>query len=373
MKIAMVASPYVPVPPVKYGGTERVIYYAIKGLQELGHEVILIGTGDSKVDCEIIPIVPEALWFGKTVEEHEEIKKRIGKLDEKTEDILRKLQSRVDIIHSHGFDLINFQNFPNLTTLHGKFTLSQVEYFEKRKGLYFVSISKNQQESSPELQYAGVVYNGLDPSIFPFIEKPEDYFCFLGRLDTEKDPASAIQLAIQMGKKLKIGAKLDYLGGEYFETKVKPYFDHPLIEFMGELNDKQKIKLISHAKCNLHPTNFREPFGLTVLETAYCGTPTLAIKRGSMPELIEEGRTGILVEDFAEGYHKAKECDQMDRKYISERSRMLFNYKTMAKQYELAYEKVLEAFKKRESAEYEELQKDMQTTRELISRLWRTE
>ena len=132
---------------------------------------------------------------------------------------------------------------------------------------------------------------------------------------------------------IKLGGKVDFQGERYFEEQVSPYLDHPLVEFLGELSLDDKTDLLGNARCNLHPTGFREPFGLTVLEAAFCGTPTLAIARGSMPELIEVGRTGMLVEDFVEGYHQIEQCFEMDRSYIAHRSRLLFNYKTMTKQY----------------------------------------
>lgn len=214
--------------------------------------------------------------------------------------------------------------------------------------MYYASISKNQQEAFPDLQYVGVAYNGLDPQPFLFNAQPEDYLCFLGRFDREKQPHLAIQLAINLGMKIKLAGKIDFGGSDYYKEECLQYENHPLVEFIGEVGMEEKIELLSKAKCNLHPTGFREPFGLSVLESAYCGTPTLALNRGSMPELIEEERTGILVEDFIEGYHQIQKCFAMDRRYISSRARMLFNYRNMAKQYILAYEKVIEDFKQEE-------------------------
>lgn len=370
MKIAMVAGPYVSVPPQKYGGTERVIYYLIKGLLERGHEITLLAPGDSNVPCKLIPTTPIHLAFGKDTQSQKETLKLVKKANTKTKKILTNILPEIDIIHSHEYDLKEFQNFPNLTTLHGMFVLSKMRYFERRRGLFYVSISENQQEPFPDLQYVGVAYNGLDPSEFPFVEKPDDYLCFIGRLDGEKNPHIAIELAIRLGMKIKFGGKIDFQGKDYFEEKVKPYLDHPLVEFLGELGMKEKIKLISNAKCNLHPTNFREPFGLTVLESAYCGTPTLAIARGSMPELIEDGRTGMLVEDFDEGYHAIEKCFAMDRNYISQRARLLFNYQTMAKQYEIAYEKVLETFEMHKEYAMKSLEK-MQSTRQMLQGVWK--
>lgn len=350
MKIAIVANWFLPVPPLKYGGTEQVIFYIIKGLIELGHEPILIGTGDSDPGCVTIPIVNTATYFPTSLEEKDRQLSNETEFKAKINKILYDLKDKVDIIHSHGFDLFDFQDFPNVTTLHGKVGFDNVDYFVKRKKFPYIAISNNQQESLPELNYVGVVYNGEDPKDFPIIIEPDDYVCFLGRFDREKNPHLAIQLAINKRIKIKIAGKIDFQGSAYFEEEVKSYLDNPLVEYLGELNFVDKIKLLSHAKCNLHPTNFREPFGLTILEAAYCGTPTLAVARGSMPELIEEGRTGILVEDFVEGYAQLDIAFELDRNYIATRSRALFNYQTMAKQYVKIYEKVIE--------DYEEMKRD---------------
>jgi len=345
MKVAIISGPYLPIPPIRYGGTEQVIFNLIKGLKELGHEPILFGTGDSEVDCEVVEIAPKSLTFPKTVSEWRGIEIEGNKIMKNAKKLLRSMLGGIDIIHSHGVDLTDFQDFPNITTLHGRIDFEEFDYFQKRKNLYYASISKNQQKTFKGLKYAGVAYNGLDYMLFPVVLEPEDYLCFLGRFDGEKNPHLAIKLAIKLGMKIKLGGKIDFQGSEYFDKEVKPFLNHPLVEFLGELNFQEKVELISNAKCNLHPISFREPFGLSVLESAYCGTPTLAIARGSMSELIEEGRTGILVEDFVEGFHKIEACFEMDRMYIAQRSRFLFNHQSMTKQYLRAYENVIGDFK----------------------------
>ena len=219
-----------------------------------------------------------------------------------------------------------------------------MSYYEERKDLFFASISKNQQEAFPWLQYCWNCYNGLDTDEFPFNKTLEDYICFIGRFDTTKNPHLAIQLALQLWIKLKMWWKIDFSGDTYFEEQIRPYLANPLIEYLGELGMEEKIELISKARCNIHPTGFREPFGLTVMESAYCWTPTLAIRKWSMPELIEEGRTWILVEDFEEGFHKIEECFHMDRTYISRRAKGLFNYKNMTLDYLSAYNTVIQFF-----------------------------
>jgi glycosyltransferase involved in cell wall biosynthesis len=347
MRIAIIGGPHVPVPPTKYGGTEQVIHYLIKGLMEKGHEPILFGSGDSNVSCELIPIIDEAAYFARTRRELPKFQKIKQKADELIQEKLKEILPRIDIIHSHGFDLKPFRHFSNVTTLHNKSLLDDIQYYHERRMLSYVSISKNQQEAHPELNYVGVVYNGEDPAQFPLIRRPNDYVCFLGRFDRDKNPHLAIQLAIKLNMKIKLAGKIDFQAEGYFQEEVEKYFDHPLVEYMGELDFASKIKLVSHAKCNLHPTGFREPFGLTVLEAAYCGTPTLAIAQGSMPELIEEGKTGLLVEDYIEGYHQIKQCFAMDREYIATRSRALFNYQKMTSGYLRAYRKVIREFEQK--------------------------
>jgi len=341
MRIAIVAGPNISVPPTQYGGTELVIHYLITGLKELGHEPILLATGDSTADCEIIPIIDKALYYPKHHKGLKEHAKLEAKARRNTKRKLNELLPNIDLIHSHGFDLLPFKSFPNLTTIHQMIDFKQVDYYSKRRELLYASISNNQQAAFPDLKYITNVYNGEDPSLFPVVTEPDDYVCFLGRFDNDKNPHLAIRLAINMGIKIKIAGKFDYRGEHYFKNEIQEFINHPLVEYLGEIGFDEKIELISKAKCNLHPTNFREPFGLTVLEAAYCGTPTLATQRGSMPELIEPGRTGMLVEDFVEGRQHIEECFAMDRRYIAERSRMLFNYKVMAENYVEAYTKVV--------------------------------
>jgi glycosyltransferase involved in cell wall biosynthesis len=350
MRIAIVAEPFVAIPPNQYGGIEQVIFHLIKGLKEAGHEPVLLGPGDSEVDCEIVPICEKALRFPvnkdkKSLAEHARLVKQARKTTEKK---LREILPTIDIIHSHGFDLSKFSDFPNLTTIHNKiylndpYYLMNLDYYLKRKDLFYASVSKNQQAVCPELNFVAAVYNGEDPHQFPIVTDPGDYLCFLGRFDRDKAPHMAIQLAINLGEKIKLAGKLDHDSQGYFDEEIKPYLDHPLVEYLGELGFEEKVDLISNAKCNLHPTNFREPFGLTVVEAAYCGTPTLAIARGSMPELIEPERTGILVEDFIEGRYRISECYELDRRYVASRARQLFNYRSMTEHYLEAYEKVIE-------------------------------
>jgi glycosyltransferase involved in cell wall biosynthesis len=344
MNIAIIAGPHLSIPPKQYGGIEQIIWHLIKGLQEAGHTPILLGTGDSEVDCELIPIAPTALHFPRYKKDVPAHQKLVRKAETTTRRMLRQIMHRVDIVHSHGFDMKNYSDIPNVTTLHNLIDLPNFKYYSDRKEMAHVTISKNQQAAFPELHYVGVVYNGENPRDFPIVSSPDNYVCFLGRFDRDKNPHLAIQLALSLGIKIKLAGKIDFAGEDYFEDEVAPLLKNKNVEFLGELDLKSKAELLGNARCNLHPTNFREPFGLTVLEAAYCGTPTLAVARGSMPELIEPERTGILVEDMIEGRHLLQKCFDMDRNYIASRARQLFNYKTMANHYVEIYHSVIQEF-----------------------------
>lgn len=356
MRVAIVASPYIPVPPTKYGGTERVVAYLIKGLKESGHKPILLGPGDSKPGCELIPTVDKHIFFPRTSAGLPDFNKQLRQIEKYTATRLKEILPQIDIIHSHYhmFYAPVFEEFPHLITIHGPIIFKELDYYVKAHGrnLLFASISKNQQEAYPNLQWVGAVYNGEDPSEFPVVKRPDNYVCFVGRFDREKNPHLAIEMAINYGIKIKMAGKIDYLGNEYFNSEIKKYLRHPLVEYLGELDRKGVVKLLSKAKLNLHPNvGFREPFGLTVLEAAYCGTPTMAIQRGSMPELIDDGKTGFLVEDFVQGFHLVDEAFAMDREYIAKRARKLFNYQVMTKQYIRAYKKVRRIYRLREREE----------------------
>lgn len=379
MNIAIIASPYLPIPPVKYGGTERYLYYLIKGLQEEGHHVILFGTGDSQIDCEIIPIVEKSIPWVQDPEQDKVLERTLreeGK--QKMYKLVEENLHRIDIIHAHGMNIERFKNHPHLITLHGsmQFSNSQVSSFHQyNRDMFYNTISHNQALTTKHLKTVGTIYHGYDPADFPLVTEAEDYLSYLGRYSDEKNPDQAMHLAIETQQKLKIAAKLDFSGVEYYNKQCKPLIDTfpQYLEDIGEQDDKGKIEMISHAKANLHPAaGFREPFGLTILEAAYCGTPTIAVRKGSLPELIEDGRTGILVEDFVEGIYRLQECYSMNREYIAERARRLFNYKTMAHLYAIAYENIIGFYKTGSKDNDEHLQSGLLNSRIQIDETWKS-
>lgn len=326
----------------------RVTEFLVRGLKELGHEPCILAPATSRIDCEVIPICDSPVLL----EEDPEF--RIAR--DVQHAMLRKLQTMLpglDIVHAHGIEIasklfttgmLQEIDFPNVTTCHTCIELVDLDYFLNLRNP-LVSVSDNQRRACPTLNFVATVHNGLDPSDFPVTTAPGDYLCFLGRLVPGKQPHVAMELAIRLGIELRIAGPPDYVfARDYFESQCKPYFRHPLIKYLGELGFSDKVSLLANARCNLHPTGCREAFGLTIVEAGYCGTPTLAIRRGSLPELIEDGRTGVLVEDFAEGYHRIHECFQLDRGHISASTRSRFNYRRMALAYERVYHEVITGF-----------------------------
>lgn len=370
MNIAIVSPAYLPIPPKKYGGTERVIFNLIKGLKEEGHNPILFGPKDSEVDCEIVPIIDKATGFSQNAEEDKKLNVLRAEALKKAFEEIEKNKSRIDILHSHGIDIRAFSNIPHLFTLHLEIVLSDInksrelKYFKERENLFYNTISFNALESAKNLNVVGTIYNGLNPDEFLFEEQSDDYYCFVGRFNPDKNPHQAMELAIEKEKKIKVAAKYEYVDDRYFRERCEPLLNNPLVENVLEQDDDGKTKIFSKARVNIHPTNFREPFGLTILESAYCGTPTLAIRRGSMSELIEDGKSGILVEDMTEGYFKIELCEKLDRRYVSERARRKFNYKIMSKQYAQAYENIIRIYKNDLAKDRVKLEKFLEESRE---------
>ncbi len=318
-----------------------MIYYLIKGLKEAGHQPVLLGPADSKVDCERIPTIDRAIGFSRTRTQTALAKRKVAAYTQRTRSAIERLLPTVDVIHSHGFDLSGFEKFPNLTTVHDEMTLDNLDHYLNRPKLNYAAISENQRKAFENIAWVGTAPNGEDPTDFAFKARPQNYVCFLGRMDEAKCPHLAILLALKLGIKIKLAGKIDHYGRKYFSTTIKPYLRHPLVDYLGELDFRQKVDLLRNAKCNLHPTNFREPFGLTIIEAAYVGTPTLAIRRGAIPELIEDGKTGILVEDFVEAYSQIKRCFRLDRNYVATATAKRFNYQRMAQHYIKLYKAVI--------------------------------
>jgi len=343
MKIAILSPFEERVPPVKYGGTELVVYNLIEQLVKMGHEVTLLASGDSKTSARLEPVFSQSI---RLLPDSQDMKIRdalkyigIGKV------ISYLKKNTFDVVHNHiGWRLLPFQKIiesPVVTTLHGPL---DVAYHQKVYGVYknsnFISISLNQRLPMPQLNYIANVYNGIEIEKFKFNEKPRDYFAFLGRMSPEKGPVQAIEIAKKAGVKLLMAAKVDSVDKEFFKNKVEPLIDGKQIRYIGEVNHAEKVEFLGNAKALIAPIQWEEPFGLFFIEAMVCGTPVIALKRGSVPEIIIDEKTGFICENVSEASEKVKAIEKIQRENCFNHVKENFSAKKMAEEYVKAYLKV---------------------------------
>ncbi len=305
-----------PVPPHKYGGTELVVANITEELVARGHEVYLAASGESKTSAQLLPIVPQAL---RALPREEFDKTRDYRKFAGMAKILQFIKDvNPDIVHNHlNWRLVTFSDFitqPMMTTTHGPLTsvFERLSYTSFPRGNY-ISISDNQRKALPEINWVRTVYNGIDTSKFELGEGKGDYFVFLGRTTPEKGLAELCKLFSGTKHRLKIAAKIDPVDQEYYDSKIKPFVDGNQIEYVGEVDHEGKNRLLKDAKGLVMWLNWEEPFGLVVVEAMACGTPVVINARGSMPELIVDGKTGFLVNTLEEMKQKLDEVDKIDR------------------------------------------------------------
>ena len=257
-----------------------------------------------------------------------------------------------DILHFHSdylhFPLIREMQIPSLTTLHGRLDISWVPPFYRAfPEQPLVSISHHQRQPMPPVNWAATIPHGLPPNLLPFTASPAQmpdggYLAFLGRISPEKRPDRAIDIAVRTGQRLKIAAKIDRVDEEYWTTMIKPLVDRsPLVEYIGEINDSQKAAFLGGATGLLFPIDWPEPFGLVMIEAMSCGTPVLAFRCGSVPEVLEDGITGVLVTDMSQAYDAALRLATLDRAAIRARFEQRFSVETMARRYTEVYENLI--------------------------------
>lgn len=339
MRIAQIAPLYERVPPKLYGGTERVVSYLTEALVEAGHEVTLFASGDSLTKAKLIAPTPTALRL------HE------GSLDPLAHHVLllEKIMQKstdFDILHFH-IDYLHFpisrrQNYHHLTTLHGRLDLPDLlDLYREFYDMPVISISEDQRKPLPWIDWKGTVYHGLPKELFSFHEEPGKYLAFIGRISPEKRVDWAIELARQSEMPLKIAAKVDKVDQAYFEEKIKPLLDHPLIEYIGEIGEKEKEDFLGNALALVFPIDWPEPFGLAMIEALACGTPVIARRRGSIPEVIHHGKTGFVFESLEEGVQAIKKIHQISRHHCREVFETQFTSSRMAKDYLKVYQKII--------------------------------
>jgi len=344
MKIAQIAPLIESVPPRLYGGTERIVSYLTEELVALGHDVTLFASGDSITAANLVPCVPKALRLDASV--IDPIPYYMLMLDR-----VRQRSDNFDILHFH-IDQFQFPLFRpiagrTVTTLHGRQDLPDLlPLYLGFDDMPLVSISNDQRRPVPNANFAATVYHGVPVNPHrPAAEAPRDYVAFLGRISPEKRPDRAIMIARALGIPLKIAAKVDRADEAYFRTKIEPLLDGPGVEFIGEINEHQKPHFLGNAQALLFPIDWPEPFGLSMIEAMGCGTPVLGFRCGSVPEIIDEGVTGLIVDTVEEAIAALPSVIALDRKKVRRRFEQRFSATRMAKDYVGVYRSLLESSK----------------------------
>jgi glycosyltransferase involved in cell wall biosynthesis len=337
LKIAQVAPLYESVPPKLYGGTERVVSYLTEALVADGHDVTLFASGDSETSARLVPCCTKALRLNNyqcidQLAHHfvmlEEVLDRADQFD--------MIHFHVDYMH---FPLSKLSGLVHLTTLHGRLDSPDlVPLYRKYKNMPVISISRNQRKPLPWVNWVGNVYHGLPEDLLPLGEGRGNYLAFLGRISPEKRVDRAIEIAKALNMPLKIAAKVDRSDRPYYEREIKHLLNTPNVEFVGEINEQQKGEFLGNAYAYLFPIDWPEPFGLTMIESMACGTPTIAFNCGSVPEVITNGVSGFIVESLDEAVEAVRQSASLDRAACRAEFINRFSAPKMAREYVKLYE-----------------------------------
>lgn len=339
MKIAQIAPLIERVPPTTYGGTERVVSALTEELVKRGHDVTLFASGDSITSAQLVSIYPTHL--------------RQAKLDDFRINSIRLMgigvpyqhQNEFDIIHDHNLPFsiptANLAKIPVVATLHGPIDPGNKELYENLSNPYLISISEAQVPKKSTLNHVATIYHGLNMQHYPFSETGGDYLLYVGRIAPKKGLHRAIEVANMLNKKLIIAAKLDEVHRPYFDKKIKSHLSDQ-IQWVGEVTEKERNQLMAHALAFVHPACWEEPFGLTMIESMACGTPVVAFNRGSIPELIKNGKNGYIVETNEEMAEAIRNIGKIDRKFCRKFALQHFNVGKMTDEYEMVYQAILQ-------------------------------
>jgi glycosyltransferase involved in cell wall biosynthesis len=339
MRIALVAPLAEAVPPKLYGGTERVVSWLAEELVRQGHRVTLFASAGSQTAGELVVCAAQSLRLAG-------IRDHLGS----TLAMLREVRRRADdfdIIHFH-IDLLPQALFHELAdkclvTLHGRLDLPDtLPLYEAYPEMPLVSISNAQRRPMPaNANWLATIPHGLASHVSPFNPESGSYLAFLGRICPEKRPDRAIEIAKRAGIPLKLAAKVDAVDLEYFKTEIEPLLDHPLIEFIGEINETQKCEFLGRARALLFPVDWPEPFGLVMIEAMSAGTPVIAWPNGSVPEIITEGVSGRIIGSIEAAAEAAQLAARMDRRKVRAEFENRFTAEQMAAAYIAAYRSLL--------------------------------
>jgi glycosyltransferase involved in cell wall biosynthesis len=342
MRIAQVAPLFESVPPKLYGGTERVVSYLTEELVRMGHDVTLFASGDSETSARLVPACSRALWCdsecGETLPHHVRLIQ-----------LVFRESGRFDVIHFHcdylHFPFLRYHRTPAVTTLHGMLRRHDLEsLFEANPDVPLVSISDDQRRPFPAANWLATVYHGLPRNVHTYRPTAEEYLLFIGRVSPQKRLDRAIEIAVRSGRRLKVAAKIYDEDQAYHDAVIAPLLreSKSQVEFLGEVGGRDKDELIGNASALLFPIDWPEPFGLVMIEALACGTPVIAWPHGSVPEVIEHGKTGFLVDTIADAVAAVGQVSRIDRAICRREFEERFDARSMARRYEAVYQSLIQ-------------------------------
>jgi len=332
MNIAQIAPLAESVPPKLYGGTERVVFYLTEELVRLGHKVTLFASADSQTSARLVPCAPRALRLDPRV--LDPLPHHLLMLDK-----VRARAHEFDVLHFH-LEHLHLPLFrplagKTLTTLHGRLDQADLQpLYHELDDMPLVSISDSQRKPLSGAHWVATVYHGLPDPVCPYNPAPRaDYLAFLGRASPEKGLERAIEIARRAGIRLRIAAKVDRADEPYWRTRIEPLLAHPLIEYLGEVDEAAKPALLGNARALLFPIDWPEPFGLAMIEAMSCGTPVIAWPHGAVPEIVEHGVTGLIVDSIERAVDAVQAAAHLDRQAVRRRFEERFSAARMARDY----------------------------------------
>jgi glycosyltransferase involved in cell wall biosynthesis len=341
MRVAVLSPVWFPVPPSGYGGIEWIVSLLADGLADAGHDVSLFASGDSRTRARLESVFPEA--------PSERIGMTFWELQHALHCFAR--QDEFDVIHDHtglmGLAIGSLLETPLVHTVHGPLTGEPGELYERIVAMapraHLVSLSLRQRQPKPDLPWLANVPNALDLSVYPYRRERGEYLLFLGRMSPDKGAHRAVTIALEAGLPLKLAGKnAEPAEQAYFDALVRPHLGGD-IEYVGEVTHGEKVELLQHARATLFPIEWEEPFGLVMIESMACGTPVIATRWGAVPEVIEHGRTGIIVDDWRETAAALPAADELDSAVLRQEVVERFSPQRMVADYVAAYEAVLAA------------------------------
>jgi glycosyltransferase involved in cell wall biosynthesis len=341
VRIAQVSPLYESVPPHRYGGTERVVSYLTEELVAQGHEVTLFASGDSRTSARLVACVPRSLRTDPDCTD--QFSPHVLMLGR----VVRKA-AEFDLVHFH-VDYMHYPSSrvmgaPHVTTLHGRLNLTELQpLYREYRDIPVVSISDAQRQPLPEANWQATVHHGLPPDRLQLERGPGRHLAFLGRISPEKRVDRAIDIARLAGMPLRIAAKVDRMDRDYFESTIKPLLRDSLVEYVGEIAEHEKQEFLGQARALLFPIDWPEPFGLVMIESLACGTPVIAWRHGSVPEIIEDGVTGFIVEGRREAAEAVRRVATLDRGRCRAAFEQRFTSARMARDYLAVYRRLVAA------------------------------